>query len=88
MNVISKLSTKGHKYQDYLLKNKLFYKNLGETDLLLVLTRMQSELMKRTHEENSHFKANEIEDLIQREFFIPYLLEKLRAVWKTASNVF
>ncbi|GFX35824.1 transposon Tf2-8 polyprotein [Trichonephila clavipes] len=63
-------------HDNYIVKNKLFYKIVNDTDLLVVLDEMQANIIKTAHE-RGHFAVLRTQDLLSKDFYIPRLKNKV-----------
>ncbi|GFY56005.1 transposon Ty3-I Gag-Pol polyprotein [Trichonephila inaurata madagascariensis] len=61
---------------NYIVKNKLLYKTVNGTDLLVVLDKMQANIIKTAHE-CDHFAVLRKQDLVSKNFYIPRLKDKV-----------
>ncbi|GFW04182.1 transposon Tf2-11 polyprotein [Trichonephila clavipes] len=68
------LETKPH--DNYIVKNKLLYKTVNGTDLLVVPDEMQANIIKTAHE-RGHFAVLRTQDLVTKDFYIPRLKDKV-----------
>ncbi|GFS73739.1 retrovirus-related Pol polyprotein from transposon 17.6 [Trichonephila clavipes] len=57
-------------HDNYIVKNKLLYKTVNDTDLLVVLDEMQANIIKTAHE-RGHFAVLRTQDLVSKDFYIP-----------------
>lgn len=69
-------------YQDYMIQNDILYKMKDGNKLIVVPKKMQYEIIRKNHE-RGHFGIVKTEELINREYFIENLTEKIR---KAISN--
>ncbi|GFT05327.1 retrovirus-related Pol polyprotein from transposon 297 [Trichonephila clavipes] len=67
------LNTTAH--DNYIVKNKLLYKTVNGTDLLVVPDEMQANIIKTAHE-RGHFAVLRTQDLVSKDFYIPRLNTK------------
>ncbi|GFV72315.1 transposon Ty3-I Gag-Pol polyprotein [Trichonephila clavipes] len=67
------LETTSH--DNYIVKNKLLYKTVNGTNLLVVPDEMQANIIKTAHE-RGHFAVLRTQDLVSKDFYIPRLKEK------------
>ncbi|GFX93071.1 transposon Tf2-9 polyprotein [Trichonephila clavipes] len=70
---------------NYIVKNKLLYKTVNGTDLLVVPDEMQANIIKTAHE-RGHFAGLRTQDLVSKDFYIPrlkYKVEKCIQNWVT-----
>lgn len=63
-------------YDGYCLENEIIYKEINHNKLLCVPSAMQSELIRREHE-RGHFAKQKTEDLIQQNYYIPKIKQKV-----------
>ncbi|GFX80939.1 transposon Tf2-9 polyprotein [Trichonephila clavipes] len=68
------LETRPH--DNYIVKNKLLYKTVNGTDLLVVPDEMQANIIKTAHE-RGHFAVLRTQDLVSKDFYIPRLKDKV-----------
>ncbi|GFV43082.1 hypothetical protein TNCV_5027721 [Trichonephila clavipes] len=61
---------------NYIVKNKLLYKTVNGTDLLVVPDEMQANIIKTAHERD-HFAVPRTQDLVSKDFYIPRLKDKV-----------
>ncbi|GFY25040.1 retrovirus-related Pol polyprotein from transposon 17.6 [Trichonephila clavipes] len=61
---------------NYIVKNKLLYKTVNGTDLLVVPDEMQANIIKTAHE-RGHFAVLRTQDLVSKDFYIPRLKDKV-----------
>lgn len=66
-------------YQDYIIQNEILYKKKDGSKLIVVPKNMQNEIIRKNHEKG-HFGILKTEELINREYFIENLTEKIRKV--------
>lgn len=66
-------------YQDYVIINEILYKRKDGNNLIVVPKKMQYEIIKKNHEKG-HFGIVKSEELINREYFIENLKDKIRKV--------
>lgn len=64
------------KYRDYILKNGLLYRIVKNQELVVVPGNMHYEIIRRAHEKG-HFASQKVQELINKEFYIPNLGEKV-----------
>ncbi|GFW65170.1 transposon Tf2-8 polyprotein [Trichonephila clavipes] len=64
-------------HDNYIVKNKLLYKTVNGTDLLVVPDEMQANIIKTAHE-RGHFAVLRTQDLVSKEFYIPRLKDKFK----------
>ncbi|GFX55840.1 hypothetical protein TNCV_610061 [Trichonephila clavipes] len=64
-------------HDNYIVKNKLFYKTVNGTDLLVVPDEMQANIIKTAHE-RGHFAVLRTQDLVSKNFYIPRLKDKVQ----------
>ncbi|GFX73458.1 transposon Ty3-I Gag-Pol polyprotein [Trichonephila clavipes] len=57
-------------HDNYIVKNKLLYKTVNGTDLLVVPDEMQTNIIKTAHE-RGHFAVLRTQDLVSKDFYIP-----------------
>ncbi|GFX63265.1 transposon Ty3-I Gag-Pol polyprotein [Trichonephila clavipes] len=57
-------------HDNYIVKNKLLYKTVNGTDLLVVPDEMQANIIKTAHE-RGHFAVLRTQDLVSKDFYIP-----------------
>ncbi|GFX23414.1 transposon Tf2-6 polyprotein [Trichonephila clavipes] len=63
-------------HDNYIVKNKLLYKTVNGTDLLVVPDEMQANIIKTAHE-RGHFAVLRTQDLVSKDFYIPRLRDKV-----------
>ncbi|GFU26089.1 hypothetical protein TNCV_5105471 [Trichonephila clavipes] len=63
-------------YDNYIVKNKLLYKTVNGTDLLVVPDEMQVNIIKTAHK-RGHFAVLRTQDLVSKDFYIPRLKDKV-----------
>ncbi|GFW66878.1 hypothetical protein TNCV_4687631 [Trichonephila clavipes] len=63
-------------HDNYIVKNKLLYKTVNGTDLLVVPDEMQANIIK-TAQERGHFAVLRTQDLVNKDFYIPRLKDKV-----------
>ncbi|GFV10968.1 transposon Tf2-6 polyprotein [Trichonephila clavipes] len=63
-------------HDNYIVKNKLLYKTVNGTDLLVVPDEMQANIIKTAHE-RGHFAVLRTQDLVNKDFYIPRLKYKV-----------
>ncbi|GFW42142.1 transposon Tf2-11 polyprotein [Trichonephila clavipes] len=63
-------------HDNYIVKNKLLYKTVNGTDLLVVPDEMQANIIKTAHE-RGHFAVLRTQDLVSKDFYIPRLKGKV-----------
>ncbi|GFT44426.1 transposon Tf2-11 polyprotein [Trichonephila clavipes] len=63
-------------HDNYIVKNKLLYKTVNGTDLLVVLDEMQANIIKTAHQ-RGHFAVLRTQDLVSKDFYIPRLKDKV-----------
>lgn len=63
-------------YQDYILKNDLLCRMIQGEELIVAPKSMYFEILRIAHS-NGHFKSKKMEELINKEFFIPNVEEKI-----------
>lgn len=68
-------------YEGYTIRNNLLYKEVEEEQLLVVPRGMQAEIIKSAHEQG-HFAVRKTVEMIQREFYIPRLQQKVTSCIK------
>ncbi|GFV95734.1 retrovirus-related Pol polyprotein from transposon 412 [Trichonephila clavipes] len=61
---------------NYIVKNKLLYKTVNGTDLLVVPDEMLASIIKTAHE-RGHFAVLRTQDLVSKDFYIPRLKDKV-----------
>lgn len=76
---IKKLLDAGKEHEDYFTKHAVVYKYANGRELLVIPKAMQTEIIKRAHEEG-HFAVRKTEEVVEREYFIPRLKEKIQTV--------
>ncbi|GFX59635.1 hypothetical protein TNCV_3754001 [Trichonephila clavipes] len=65
-------------HDNYIVKNKLLYKTVNGTDLLVVPDEMQANIIKTAHERGrGHFAILRTQDLVSKDFYIPRLKDKI-----------
>ncbi|GFW59161.1 retrovirus-related Pol polyprotein from transposon 17.6 [Trichonephila clavipes] len=72
-------------HDNYIVKNKLLYKTVNGTDLLVVPDEMQANIIKTAHE-RGHFAVLRTQDLVSKDFYIPRLKDKVENAFKTVST--
>lgn len=72
--IIELIEQKG-KYDHYVIKNDLLHRAKDDRELIVIPSGMEFEILRRAHDQG-HFKAKKMEDIIEREFYIPKLKEK------------
>uniref|UniRef100_A0AAG5DQN0 RNA-directed DNA polymerase n=1 Tax=Anopheles atroparvus TaxID=41427 RepID=A0AAG5DQN0_ANOAO len=70
---------KTQKYENYVECDGLVMKVVQGRELIVVPSDLQKEIIKRAHD-NGHLGARKLEDVIQREFYITNLSEKIKQV--------
>lgn len=65
-------------FEDYIVENNLLYKEVKGYKLLVIPAKMQTEIIRRSHEDNGHFAIKKTQEIISREFWIPRLVEKIK----------
>ncbi|GFT80603.1 transposon Tf2-6 polyprotein [Trichonephila clavipes] len=63
-------------HDNYIVKNKLLYKTVNGTDLLVVPDEMQDNIIKTAHE-RGHFAVLRTQDLVSKDFYISRLKDKV-----------
>ncbi|GFV97549.1 hypothetical protein TNCV_2040571 [Trichonephila clavipes] len=63
-------------HDNYIVKNKLLYKTVNGTDLLVVPDEMQANIIKIAHE-RGHFAVLRTQGLVSKDFHIPRLKDKV-----------
>ncbi|GFW38561.1 transposon Tf2-9 polyprotein [Trichonephila clavipes] len=63
-------------HDNYIVKNKLLYKTVNGTDLLVVPDEMQDNIIKTAHE-RGHFAVLRTQDIVSKDFYIPRLKDKV-----------
>ncbi|GFW67427.1 transposon Ty3-I Gag-Pol polyprotein [Trichonephila clavipes] len=74
-------------HHNCIVKNKLLYKTVNGTDLLVVLDEMQANIIKTAHE-RGHFAVLSTQDLVSKDFYIPRHKEKVENAFKTVLHAF
>ncbi|GFW94420.1 transposon Ty3-I Gag-Pol polyprotein [Trichonephila clavipes] len=64
-------------HDNYIVKNKLLYKTVNDTDLLVVPDEIQANIIKTAHE-RGHFAVLRTQDLVSKDFYIPRLKDKVK----------
>ncbi|KAK9681069.1 RNase H-like domain found in reverse transcriptase [Popillia japonica] len=67
---IKRILEQNAEYDNYFMETDLLYKYDDGKELLVVQKAMQSEIIRRAHEEG-HFAVKQTEELVKRDFFIP-----------------
>lgn len=62
---------------DYLIKNGLLYKFYRGSDLLVIPTSLEDEIIRSAHL-LGHFASQRTEEIIRREYYMPSLSEKVK----------
>jgi len=65
-------------YLDYFVKNGVLFKYDNGLELIVVPKQMQTEIIRKAHEVG-HFSVMKTAEVVQREFYIPKLTEKIKA---------
>lgn len=73
--IIKIIKTKGN-FQNYLLKNDILFRSINNNELIVVPENMYFDILRRAHS-NGHFKSRKMEELINNEFFIVNVKEKI-----------
>ncbi|GFU46984.1 transposon Ty3-I Gag-Pol polyprotein [Trichonephila clavipes] len=63
-------------HDNYIVKNKLLYKTVNGTDLVVVPDEMQANIIKTAHE-HGHYAVLRTQDLVSKDFYIPRLKDKV-----------
>lgn len=79
IRVIRELLESKGEYDGYMEKHGLLHKYVGGNELLVVPTSMQSEVIRKIHDDG-HFGTKKTEEIVRREFHIPKLKEKILKV--------
>lgn len=66
-------------YEDYVIHNNLLCKFANSQYQIVTPTEMQTSLINEAHQ-HGHFKSQKLEKLIEKEFFIPNLRNKIELV--------
>lgn len=66
-------------YNDYSLRNGVIYKYGNGSELLAVPQSMETEVIRSAHE-NGHFGVKRVEEIVNKQFFIPKIKEKIQQV--------
>lgn len=66
-------------YDNYFVKHDILYKYENGQELIVPPKTMQTEIIRRAHEVG-HFSVKKTEEMINREFYIPKLKEKIQTV--------
>ncbi|GFY25017.1 transposon Ty3-I Gag-Pol polyprotein [Trichonephila clavipes] len=61
---------------NYIVKNKLLYKTINDTDLLVVPDEMQANIITTAHK-RGHFVVLRSQDIVSKDFYIPRLKDKV-----------
>lgn len=69
------------KNKDYCIKNDVLYKYKDGVELLVVPKRMQTEVIRRVHE-NGHFNHTKVKDVVKMQYYMSNLSEKCEEVVK------
>lgn len=77
-NLLKKMLEKGP-YQDYVIEGGILCKEKDGTRLIVVPKKMQYEIIRKKHE-HGHFGIIKTEELVNREFYIENLKEKIRKI--------
>ncbi|GFV82761.1 transposon Ty3-I Gag-Pol polyprotein [Trichonephila clavipes] len=63
-------------HDNYIVKNKLVYKTVNDTDLLVVPDEMQANIIKTAYE-RGHFVVLRTQDLFSKDLYIPIIKDKV-----------
>lgn len=77
-NLLKKMLEKGP-YQDYLIERGILCKEKDGTRLIVVPKKMQYEIIRKKHD-HGHFGIIKTEELVNREYYIENLKEKIRKI--------
>ncbi|KAA5556986.1 hypothetical protein F3G48_33190, partial [Pseudomonas aeruginosa] len=66
-------------YQDYLIERGILCKEKDGTRLIVVPKKMQYEIIRKKHD-HGHFGIMKTEELVNREYYIENLKEKIRKI--------
>ncbi|KAA5621441.1 hypothetical protein F3G63_35870, partial [Pseudomonas aeruginosa] len=66
-------------YQDYIIQQDILYKEKEGNRLIVIPKKMQYEIIRKNHE-RGHFGITKTEELINREYYIENLQDKIRKV--------
>lgn len=76
---VKKLLNSGQEHDNYFIQHDIVYKYEGGQELLVIPKAMQTEVIKKVHEDG-HFAVKKTQELIKREVYIPKLKEKIESV--------
>lgn len=76
IKAIVEIIQKQGNYQNYFMKNNLLYRMINNEEVIVIPESMYFEITRRAHS-NGHFKSKKMEELINEEFFIPNIKEKI-----------
>ncbi|XP_070075752.1 uncharacterized protein [Drosophila takahashii] len=68
-------------YDDFYLKHEVFHKN-SIKELIVIPSAMENEIIKTAHRQG-HFGVKRTIDLVQRNYYIPYLEKKAQTIVKS-----
>ncbi|KAH0817262.1 hypothetical protein GEV33_005528 [Tenebrio molitor] len=66
-------------YKNFVFEKSLLYKDEDGTKLLVIPEKMEEEIIKLAHE-NGHFSVRKTKELVQREYWISGLEEKIKKI--------
>jgi hypothetical protein len=66
-------------YKNFVFEKSLLYKDEDGTKLLVIPEKMEEEIIKSAHE-NGHFSVRKTKELVQREYWISGLEEKIKKI--------
>ncbi|KAK7865588.1 hypothetical protein R5R35_010119 [Gryllus longicercus] len=75
LNVIIQLLLK-EPYEDYSMQNEILMKTIDGRNVVVLPTSMQQEVLKKVHD-NGHFGTKKMQEIIQADYYVPRLREKL-----------
>lgn len=78
LKIIAALLEKGP-HESYKICNGIFYKEVEESDKLVIPSRMQRELIRRAHEEG-HFAVKKTVEVLQRQYYWSTMAKSVRII--------
>lgn len=82
IKTIMKILEDNKEYDDYYLEYDILYKRYEERGLLVIPTKMESQIIRQCHEDNGHFSVKKTEEVLCREYWIPELRQKIQTLIK------
>lgn len=73
-------------YKDFIIESGVLYKQIEGSKLLVIPSSMQNEIIRKTHEDNGHFKDKKMLEILNKEYWMPEMNRKIAKITRNCVS--